>query len=90
MQTSPTTNIKKEHISFELSVLLIGHNHDEARSVEHFHEYNHEASERIASCNQNNESEADSDYILSGRSRFLFSNGWKISASMNLHSLLYF
>ena len=52
MQTSTTTNIKKEHISLELSVLLIGHNHDEARSVEDFHEYTHEASERISSCNK--------------------------------------
>jgi hypothetical protein len=90
MQTSPTTNIKKEHISFELSVLLIGHNHDEARSVEHFHEYNHEASERISSCNQNNESQADSDYILSGRSRFFILQWLEISASINLHSFLYF
>lgn len=49
MQTSTTTNIRKEHISFELSVLLMGHNHDEARSVEHFYE----ASECISSCNKN-------------------------------------
>ena len=67
MQTSTTTNIKKEHISLELSVLLIGHNHDEARSVEDFHEYTHEASERISSCNENDE---DRDFIPSGRSCF--------------------
>ncbi len=58
MQTSTTRNIKKEHFPFELDVLLIGHNHDEAKSVEHFHKYTHEAIDD------------DTDRIFSGRIGF--------------------
>lgn len=65
MQT--TTNLQKEHFPLELSVLLIGHNHDEARSVEHFHKYTHKASERISSCNKNNQNDDDNDLMLSSR-----------------------
>jgi hypothetical protein len=77
MQTSSTTNIKKKHFPLGLNVLFIGHNHDEARSVEHFHEYIHEASERISRCNKNNESDDDNHLLLSGRNCFFFCMGCK-------------
>jgi hypothetical protein len=70
MQTSTTTNIKKKHFSFELSVLLIGHNDDEPRSVEHLHEYTHKASERISSCTETNESDNDNNFVQSSISCF--------------------
>ena len=67
MQESSTTTIKKEYFPFELSVLAIGHNHNEARSIEQFHEYNHEASERISSYTKKDNGD---DFILSGKSCF--------------------
>jgi hypothetical protein len=59
--------MKKKHFSSQFNVLFIGHNHDEARSIEHFHECTHETSERNSSCNKYNESADGNKLILSGR-----------------------
>ena len=69
MQTT-TTNINKKHFPFELSVLLIGHNDDEPRSVEHLHEYTHEAIQCNFTCTKINESDDDNNFSHSGRSCF--------------------
>lgn len=47
----------QEHFPLKIDVLVIGHRHDEASNVEHFHKFTYEANETVD----------DKNIILSGK-----------------------